>query len=122
MERSDVFPAVRQGPDILVMRDPEYSVNTEICQPGEEGHICVRGECVTHGYEIKGHMTEDPNIKAFTSDGFLCTGDKGFIDSDGHLGAKTTLFFSFSAVISTSFLSYYNVSERSLSETGSGQT
>lgn len=74
------------GPEILVMRDPEYNVNLEICAPGEEGHICVRGECVTHGYEFhKSHMTEDPNIKAITENGFLCTGDKGFVDSDGHL-------------------------------------
>ena len=73
------------GPEILVMRDPEYNYNTEVCRPNEEGHICVRGECVTLGYETKGHMSEDPNIKAFTEKGFLCTGDKGYVDSDGHL-------------------------------------
>ena len=70
----------------MVMRDPEYNRNLEVCAPGEEGHICVRGECVTRGYEFhEGHMKEDPNLKAITKDGFLCTGDKGFVDSDGHL-------------------------------------
>jgi long-subunit acyl-CoA synthetase (AMP-forming) len=73
------------GPEIVVMKDPEYNENLAICEPGEEGHICVRGECVTHGYEHKSHMSEDPNIKAITDNGFLCTGDKGYVDSDGHL-------------------------------------
>jgi hypothetical protein len=98
------------GPEILVMRDPENNKNLEICAPGEEvrfrlftqplhmlhpnttlaslarqGHICVRGENVTQGYEFHSHMTEDPNIKAITNEGFLCTGDKGYVDSDGHL-------------------------------------
>ena len=74
------------GPEILVLRNPEYNKDLTICEPGEEGHICVRGECVTHGYEFhESHMNEDPNIKAITKDGFLCTGDKGFVDSDGHL-------------------------------------
>ena len=74
------------GPEILVRRDPEFNVNLETCKPGEEGHICVRGKCVTHGYEFHpSHMEEDPNIKAITEDGFLCTGDKGYVDADGHL-------------------------------------
>ena len=68
------------------MKDPEYNVNLEICAPLEEGHICVRGECVTPGYEFhKSHMKEDPKIKAITKTGFLCTGDKGYVDNDGHL-------------------------------------
>ena len=74
------------GPEIVVMKDPEYNVNLEICAPLEEGHICVRGECVTPGYEFhKKHMKEDPKIKAITKTGFLCTGDKGYVDNDGHL-------------------------------------
>jgi pyochelin synthetase len=74
------------GPEILVMKDPEKNKNLEICGPNEEGHICVRGECVTHGYEYhKSHMKVDPNIQAFTKDNFLCTGDKGYVDSNGHL-------------------------------------
>ena len=71
------------GPTILVLRDPPE--NTEVCDVDEEGHICVRGECVTKGYEVKDHMKADPNKTSFTADGFLCTGDKGFVDGDGHL-------------------------------------
>ena len=71
------------GPTILVLRDPPE--NTQVCDVEEEGHICVRGECVTKGYEVKDHMTADPNLTSFTADGFLCTGDKGFVDCDGHL-------------------------------------
>jgi acyl-CoA synthetase (AMP-forming)/AMP-acid ligase II len=82
--------------------------------PGEEAEICVKGACVTKGYEtwlghplvfqaallqiarvtvqwtkrimeaseklgqeMRAHMDQDPNIEAFTSDGWLRTGDKG---------------------------------------------
>ena len=66
------------------------------CEVMEEGHIVVRGACVTAGYEYRDHMGgEDPNARAWTSAAgggggggggrFLCTGDKGYIDEDGHL-------------------------------------
>eukprot|EP00747_Dinoflagellata_sp_TGD_P165277 gnl/TRDRNA2_/TRDRNA2_186348_c0_seq1.p1 gnl/TRDRNA2_/TRDRNA2_186348_c0~~gnl/TRDRNA2_/TRDRNA2_186348_c0_seq1.p1 ORF type:complete len:1158 (-),score=153.33 gnl/TRDRNA2_/TRDRNA2_186348_c0_seq1:131-3604(-) len=52
---------------------------------GGEAEVCVSGACVTKGYEVRAHMDEDPNIAAFTSAGWLRTGDKGYIDEQGHL-------------------------------------
>ena len=40
--------------------------NLETCEPGEEGHIYVRGECVRRLRIQESHMKEDPNIKAIT--------------------------------------------------------
>ncbi|CAJ1442054.1 unnamed protein product [Effrenium voratum] len=54
-------------------------------QPGEEAEVCVRGACVTKGYEMRAHMDQDPNIEAFTPDGWLRTGDKGYIDENNYL-------------------------------------
>ena len=72
------------GPELKVFRDPPVDV-TE-CKPREEGHVCVRGACATKGYEFKpAHMAQDPNIEAMTSDGWLCTGDKGWLDEEGYL-------------------------------------
>ena len=79
---ASVGPAA--GPEIKVFRDPPLDA-TE-CTPREEGHVCVRRACVTKGYEFKpAHMSQDPNIEAMTSDGWLCTGDKGWLDEDGYL-------------------------------------
>merc|ERR1719183_607174 len=51
---------------------------------GEEGEICVKEGPVTKGYEFRPHMDQDPNIEAF-GDGWLRTGDKGWVDKDGYL-------------------------------------
>jgi len=55
-----------------------------LLQAGEEGEVVVRGGPVTAGYEFREHMDADPNGEAFTN-GWLRTGDKGWLDSDGYL-------------------------------------
>ena len=72
---------------------------------GVEGEVCVRGACVTVGYELRIHMREDPNHAAFHADAntttrpdgsgvwigynparaWLRTGDKGYVDGDTHV-------------------------------------
>ena len=38
-----------------------------VCALGEEGEVCVRGSCVTAGYELRPHMNADPNLTSFYS-------------------------------------------------------
>ena len=71
------------GPVVRVLKDPPFDC-AEMAA-GMEGHIVVKGTCVTAGYEFRAHMDEDPNLAAFTPDGWLCTGDKGWFDIDGYL-------------------------------------
>jgi len=52
----------------------------EICPPGEEGEIFVRGPQVFAGY-----VDESLNGAAFDPDGFFRSGDVGFLDQDGYL-------------------------------------
>ena len=57
---------------------------------GVEGEVCVSGPCVTAGYLMRDHMSQNPNIEAFTpADSpvgrMLRTGDKGYLDADGYL-------------------------------------
>jgi long-chain acyl-CoA synthetase len=47
---------------------------------GENGEICIRGANVMPGY----YQQADENAKAFTADGFLRTGDIGFMDARGY--------------------------------------
>mmetsp|Transcript_35269 Transcript_35269/g.70052 ORF Transcript_35269/g.70052 Transcript_35269/m.70052 type:complete len:579 (+) Transcript_35269:30-1766(+) len=51
---------------------------------GEEGEVVVKEGPVTAGYEFRDHMDCNPNIEAF-GDGWLRTGDKGWLDADGYL-------------------------------------
>jgi len=46
----------------------------------EDGEICVRGELVMQGY-----FRDDEATKVVIRDGWLCTGDIGVLDSDGHI-------------------------------------
>ncbi|CAK9028703.1 Oxalate--CoA ligase (Oxalyl-CoA synthetase) (Peroxisomal-coenzyme A synthetase) [Durusdinium trenchii] len=68
------------GPQMVLRHD-----NNSEPKKGEEAEICVKGTCVTKGYEMRAHMDQDPNIEAFTSDGWLRTGDKGYIDDHNYL-------------------------------------
>ena len=57
---------------------------------GFEGEVCVAGPCVTAGYLMRDHMSQDPNIEAFSLPTapvgrMLRTGDKGYVDADGYL-------------------------------------
>jgi acyl-CoA synthetase (AMP-forming)/AMP-acid ligase II len=70
------------GPELVLME--AYPSAKKITKPGEEGEVCVKGACVMNGYEMRPHMDKDPNEEAFT-DGFMRSGDKGWIDEDGYL-------------------------------------
>ena len=48
---------------------------------GKCSEIQIRGESVFKGY----HNRPDLNEKAFTEDGFYCSGDQGYFDDDGYL-------------------------------------
>ncbi|MEZ5663530.1 MAG: AMP-binding protein [Burkholderiaceae bacterium] len=48
-------------------------------EAGEQGEICIRGPNVMQGYYGQPSETE----QAFTADGFMHTGDIGFMDADG---------------------------------------
>lgn len=69
------------GPDLCIMTG--HPENTPL-GVGEEGEVCVREGPVTAGYEFREHMDGNPNVEAF-GDGWLRTGDKGWLDKDGYL-------------------------------------
>jgi fatty-acyl-CoA synthase len=55
-----------------------------VLPPGESGELCIRGYCLFEGYY------RDPvkNAEAFDADGFLHTGDLGFVDVDGYVAYR----------------------------------
>jgi len=55
-----------------------------VLAPGESGELCIRGYCLFEGYY------KDPakNAEAFDDDGFLHTGDLGFVDEDGYVAYR----------------------------------
>eukprot|EP00747_Dinoflagellata_sp_TGD_P169800 gnl/TRDRNA2_/TRDRNA2_199728_c0_seq1.p1 gnl/TRDRNA2_/TRDRNA2_199728_c0~~gnl/TRDRNA2_/TRDRNA2_199728_c0_seq1.p1 ORF type:complete len:590 (+),score=107.02 gnl/TRDRNA2_/TRDRNA2_199728_c0_seq1:64-1833(+) len=69
------------GPDLQIM---EAFPSNKVLPAKEMGEVCVKGACVQRGYEMRPHMDQDPNLEAFT-DGFMRTGDKGWLDEDGYL-------------------------------------
>mmetsp|Transcript_114620 Transcript_114620/g.331184 ORF Transcript_114620/g.331184 Transcript_114620/m.331184 type:complete len:578 (-) Transcript_114620:246-1979(-) len=71
----------KAGPEMGIMAG--HPDNTFL-PVGEEGEVVVKEGPVTSGYEFRGHMDCNPNIEAF-GDGWLRTGDKGWIDTDGYL-------------------------------------
>lgn len=69
------------GPELTVLAGfPE----NKVLASGEEGEVCVKGESVMKGYEMRPHMDKDPNAETFT-DGWMRSGDKGWMDEDGYL-------------------------------------
>jgi len=82
---STVGPAM--GPSIKILDG--HPEDKELPH-GTEGEVCVSGNCVTAGYLMRDHMSQDPNIEAFSLPSapmgrMLRTGDKGYIDADGYL-------------------------------------
>jgi len=71
----------RAGPELCIMNG--HPDNTPM-GVGEEGEVCVKEGPVTSGYEFREHMDANPNVEAF-GDGWLRTGDKGWLDKDGFL-------------------------------------
>jgi acyl-CoA synthetase (AMP-forming)/AMP-acid ligase II len=53
----------------------------EPLETNEIGEVQVRGSSVTPGY----FDNPDETDKAFADDGWLCTGDGGYLDEDGYL-------------------------------------
>ena len=64
------------GIDIKITDDDERELGSP-----EIGEVCVRGENIMVGYYKRPEETKE----AFTADGWLKTGDLGFLDSDGYL-------------------------------------
>ena len=62
------------GIDLAIKDDEGANV-----EPGKPGEICIRGPNVMTGY----YKQPEENEKAFTSDGFMRTGDIGVMDSRG---------------------------------------
>lgn len=60
--------------DVVIKNDDEENVAV-----GEIGEICIRGPQVMKGYWNKDEETK----KVFTQDGYLKTGDIGFMDNEG---------------------------------------
>jgi acyl-CoA synthetase (AMP-forming)/AMP-acid ligase II len=63
------------GIDIAIKDDDGHSLSF-----GESGEICIRGPQVMTGY----YQQPAENEKAFTSDGFMRTGDIGIMDDKGY--------------------------------------
>jgi fatty-acyl-CoA synthase len=56
------------------------SASSRSCMPGEPGVLVVRGPNVTPGYKDAGH-----SATLFTRDGWLVTGDVGYVDITGRV-------------------------------------
>jgi amino acid adenylation domain-containing protein len=63
------------GPDVAILSEDGAFLPREA-----QGEICIRGETVMTAYE----HNDDANAHAFR-DGWLRTGDQGFLDADGYL-------------------------------------
>jgi long-chain acyl-CoA synthetase len=64
------------GIDVKITDDDEQELDTY-----EIGEVCVQGGNVMVGY----YKQPEATAEAFTADGWLKTGDLGFLDSDGYL-------------------------------------
>jgi long-chain acyl-CoA synthetase len=64
------------GIDVKIVDDDEQELRTL-----EIGEVCARGDNIMVGYYKRPEETKE----AFTADGWLKTGDLGFLDADGYL-------------------------------------
>src|SRR5947208_93472 len=72
------LPGVNPAPGLEVrVVHPETGA---LSQPGEEGELQFRGECVTRGY----YKNPEATAAAFTPDGWFRSGDLGVQDGRGH--------------------------------------
>lgn len=71
-------PALGGRVAIYKVLDPESGAELP---PGAEGELVVKGPVVTKGYYKKPQETAE----AFTEDGYLRTGDVGYVTADGYL-------------------------------------
>lgn len=79
------LPSVPQKPGSvgLVLPGLELAVRTadgDACKAGEAGELLVRGETIMQGYWNRPEAT----ARALDADGFLHTGDIGYVDEDGY--------------------------------------
>jgi long-chain acyl-CoA synthetase len=65
------------------MDDAEIKVVDEqgvILPPGQQGELCIRGNCVTKGYLNKPEATQE----AFDAEGWFHSGDVAYMDAEGY--------------------------------------
>lgn len=74
--RSGSVGVVIEGVQVKIVDDAEKELPI-----GDEGEICVKGDCVMKGY----YNLPDATAQAFTKDGWFKTGDIGALDKDGYL-------------------------------------
>lgn len=72
----------RGGPELQIKNGHPDTTGVEL---GQEGEICVKYGPVTAGYEFREHMDADPNVEGISGDGWLRTGDKGWMDTEGYV-------------------------------------
>ena len=66
--------------ELKVIKLDTLSTTFEKCQINETGVVCVKGPCVFPGY-----LDERQNEATLTEDGWLITGDLGYLDEEGFL-------------------------------------
>ena len=76
----NVVPVAGNGPTDYRLGSVGKPFPTNEVRIARNGEILVKGPGVFSGY----YRTDDSNSR-FTSDGFLCTGDCGYLDDDGFL-------------------------------------
>ncbi len=68
-----------RGVRVKIVDDQERDL-----KPGQEGEVCIAGDCVMKGY----YRLPDATREAMTADGWFKTGDIGVLDPDGYLSIR----------------------------------